>query len=242
MEIISSVEILSSQEIDLIVNPILKKGLSNPVKLENNFTQWFISQRFDYLKILSNPYSTWFNIEPINLQYAIANASKQIGDEFIYLSFISDADNVKIGTPIHFKCPIEDFLKLESFVIKEDVDDIAGTFFPDVIFYSPQGLWAIQLHIDCFGNLGMTKEFLSVIRNIYPQLDSELDQQLFNFIKWCTCDPRTGDEWKYTPGNTPECLGWCKGLIEYSCKRKISYFEKNPVDVDIIDVYRNIKI
>lgn len=242
MTILSSVEVLHEEEINLIVNPILEKGLSNPVKLEDDFMQWFISQRFDYLKIVSNPYSTWFNIEPIELQHALMNASLQMADKFIYLSFLSNVEYEKPGTPIHFKCPIEDFFKLESFQIKGDADRIADTYFGEVVFYSPQGLWAIQLHMDCFGNLGMTKEFLSVIRNIYPQLDLELDKQLFNFISWCTCDPKTGDEWKYTPGNTPDCLGWCKGLIEYSCKRKISYFEKNPVDVDVIDIYRNIKI
>ena len=242
MTIVSSLQPLCEEEISLIVNPILEKGLSNPVWLNNNFRQWFISQRFDYLKIVSNPYSTWFNIEPLELQHALMNTSLQMGDKYIYLSFISNAKSEKPNTPLHFKCPIEDFLKLESFVMKDDADEIAKTFFYDVTFYSPQGLWAIHLHMDCYGNLGMTKEFLSLLRNIYPQLDSELDQQLFKFISWYVGETITPEIWKMSPENILRSDDWVKGLIEYSCKRKISYFEKNPIDVDIIDIYRNIKI
>ena len=64
MKVLSSIKVLSEEEINSAVKPILEKGLSNPVQLDAGWMWNFISQSFDYLKIVSIPYSTWFNIEP----------------------------------------------------------------------------------------------------------------------------------------------------------------------------------
>lgn len=238
-------EIISSEEFDSIVAPLFKKGLTTLVQI-GKYNHRFVSQRFDYLKVISNYYfedSSWYDIQPMELQQAIINASSSVGDKFIYLSFVGYDEVVEQNTPLNFKFPVEELLKKEIHIIKIQAEKLAKNFFGNVLIYSPQGLWAALTEMDYYGTLGMTKNFLYLVRSIYPQLDDELDRQVFDFIRWCNDDPHVSDEWEYIPGDTKACPGWCKGLIEYLCRRDITNDPDNlNNDVDLIEIYRNIKV
>ncbi|MGL5874581.1 MAG: hypothetical protein ACRC2R_19810 [Xenococcaceae cyanobacterium] len=238
-------EIISSEEFDSIVAPLFNKGLTTLVKT-GEYYQRFVSQRFDYLKVISNYYfedSSWYNIQPMELQQALINASSRMGDKFIYLSFVGYDEVVEPNTPLNFKFPIEDLLKEEIYFLKMRAEKLVDLSFCNVLVYSPQGLWAALTEMDYYGTLGMTKDFLYLVRSIYPQLDEELDRQLFDFIRWYNDDPRVPDEWEYIPGDTKACSGWCKGLIEYLCRRDITNDPDNlNNDVDLIEIYRNIQV
>ena len=234
-------EIISKKEFKLKVAPLFHKGLVEKVTIIKKHDHIFISRNYDYLKIVSNPYSTWFEIEPLKLQQALANASKLMGDKFIYLSFVGYITEPDV--PMHFKFPVEELLS-------KDVSDLKGEaeaytqdiYLSNFLIYSSQGLWAILLEMDCYGTIGMKKNFLTVVRSIYPQLDEELDTQFFNFIRWYNDNPRE-PEWEYIPGDNTGCTGWCRGLIEYLCKRDITpEDEELNSDVDLIAIYRSIKV
>lgn len=235
-------EIISSEEFELKVAPLFNKGLIKLVQIEE-YSYRFISQRFDYLKVISdhNTYSSWFNIEPIELQQAIMNASYRMGDRLIYLSFVDY--EVESNIPLNFKFPIQELFDKELYQIKEQAEKLIDRKFCDVLVYSPQGVWAILVTIDYYGTLGMTKDFLYLVRSIYPKLDKELDRQLFDFIRWCNDDPHTPDEWEYIPGDTTAYRGWCKVLMEYLCRINVSKKFKNLNDnIDLISIYRNLKV
>lgn len=87
----------------------------------------------------------------------------------------------------------------------------------------------------------MIRDFVQIVRSIYPRLDEELDKQLFNFIRWCHELP---DEWAYTKlGDDEVCQGWCRGLLQYLCRSDISnHYEKLSDEPDLIDIYRNMKL
>lgn len=232
-------EIISSEEFDLIVAPLFQKGLTTLVKIKKH-NHIFVSQRFDYLKVISDPYSNWYDIEPMELQHALMKASAKRGDKFIYLSFVGYDDVVEPNTSLNFKFPIEELLKKYVSLLMEEAEKLSGSGFSNVLIYSPQGLWATQLEMDCYGTLGMTKDFLYLVRNIYPQLDDELEQQFFKFIQWCNFDPHEPKKWEYIPGDPKACSGWCKCLIEYLCRRDITNEDEDST-VDLIEIYRNIK-
>jgi hypothetical protein len=238
-------EIISSEEFDSIVAPLFNKGLTTLVQI-GEYNHRFVSQRFDYLKVMSNYYfedSSWYNIDPMELQQAIINASSCLGDRFIYLSFVGYDEVVEPNTPLNFKIPIDEFLREKIYFLKMRAEKLINQYFSSVLVYSPQGLWAALTIVDYYGTLGMTKEFLYLVRSIYPQLDEELDRQLFDFIRWCNDDPHVSDEWEYIPGDTKACSGWCKGLIEYLCRRDITNDPDNlNNNVDLIEIYRNIKV
>ena len=234
-------EIISKEEFELKVAPLFSRGLTDTVTIIKEHDHEFISQRYDYLKVISNPYSTWFEIEPTELQYAIANASRIMGDKFIYLSFVGYI--VEPNIPINFKFPVEELLSNYVSVLMKEAEKCAKKGFCNVLVYSPQGLWATLLEIDCYGTIGMTKDFLTLVRSLYPQLDEELDTQLFNFIRWYNDNPLVPEEWEYIPGDNTGCTGWCRGLMEYLCERNITpEDEELDNDVDLIAIYRNIKI
>jgi hypothetical protein len=234
-------EIISKEEFELKVAPLFTRGLTDVVTIIKEHDHRFISQKYDYLKVMSNPYSTWFEIEPIELQHALANASIMAGDNFIYLSFIGYIIEPEI--PIHFKFPVEKLLSSYVSLLMMEAEKCAGAKFSNVLVYSSKGLWATLLEPDCYGTIGMTKDFLNLVRSIYPQLDEELDKQLFNFIRWCNDNPYEPDEWEYIPGNNTGCTGWCRGLMEYLSRRNITPEDEELDDnVDLIAIYRNIKV
>ncbi|MEL4896414.1 hypothetical protein [Crocosphaera sp. Alani8] len=238
-------EIISQKEFDSIVVPLFNGGLTTVVQIGKHYYR-FISQRFDYLKVISNYYfddSSWYNIQPMELQQAIINASSHMGDDFIYLSFVGYSEVVDPNTPLNFKIPIDEFLTEEIYFLKMRAEKLIDQSFSKVLVYSPQGLWAALTGMDYYGTLGMTKDFLYLVRSIYPQLDEELDRQLFDFIRWYNDDPHIPDEWEYIPGDTQSCRGWCKGLMEYLCRIEISTDTKNSNnDIDLIQIYRNMTI
>ncbi len=233
-------EIVSSEELNSVVAPILDQGLIKQIPV-GKYVYGSVSQKFDYLKVIFNncPYGSgsYYNIEPIELQNAIVNASLDMGDNFLYLSFASC--NVEPNTPIYFKFPIQELLNEELYMLIIREKRIKH-FRYEVLMYSPQGLWATLTGIDCYGTLGMTKEFIDRVRIFYPQLDEELDRQLLAFIRWCNDDPSSHDEWQYIPGDTTAYPGWCKVFMEYLCRMDIS--EKSNNAVDLIDAYRNLKV
>jgi hypothetical protein len=235
-------DILSTEEFELKAAPLFNRGLTEIVTIIKKHDHRFVSQKYDYLKIVSNPYSTWFDIEPLKLQQALANASNLMGDDFIYLSFLGYMAEPDV--PMHFKFPVEELLVKDVSELKGEAEKYTGEIYlSNFLIYSSQGLWATLLQMDCYGTIGMTKDFLTVVRSIYPQLDEELDTQLFNFIRWCNYNSYEPDEWKYTPGDNTGCTGWCRGLMEYLCRRKITpEDEKLDDDVDLIAIYRNIKV
>jgi hypothetical protein len=235
-------DILSTEEFDLKAAPLFSRGLTEIVTIIKRHDHRFISQEYDYLKIVSSPYSTWFDIEPLKLQQALANASKLMGDNFIYLSFIGYITEPDV--PMHFKFPVEELLVKDVSELKEEAEKYTGEIYlSNFLIYSSQGLWATLLQMDCYGTIGMTKDFLTVVRSIYPQLDEELDTQLFNFIRWYNDNPREPDEWEYRPGDNTGCTGWCRGLMEYLCRRDITPEDEELDDsVDLIEIYRNIKV
>jgi hypothetical protein len=234
-------EIISKEEFELKVAPLFHKGLVEKVSITKKHDHIFISQKYDYIKIVSNPYSDWFEIEPVELQHALANASNFMGDNFIYLSFVGYV--MEPDVPMHFKFPVEELLIKDVSDLKGEAEAYTNEIYlSNFLIYSSQGLWATLLEMDCYGTIGMTKDFLTVVRSIYPQLDEELDTQLFNFIRWCNDNPRDPD-WEYIPGDNTGCTGWCRGLIEYLCKRDITpEDEELNNDVDLIAIYRNIKV
>ena len=236
-------EIVSSEEFNSVIEPLFLQGLIASYQFKE-YIYKVVSQRFDYLKVFSNNYlygsNTYFNIEPMELQNALVNASLQMGDDFLYLSFVGY--NVEPDTPTNFKFPTKELLNEELYMLilrKEEAEIFFGSFF----VYSPQGFWAASPGIDCYGTLGMTKDFLGRVRSIYPQLDQELDRQLLAFIGWCNDDPSSPNVWQYVPGDTSAYTGWCKGFMEYLCRRDISNDSKiSENDADLIDIYRNIKV
>ncbi|MGL5804632.1 MAG: hypothetical protein ACRC11_04195, partial [Xenococcaceae cyanobacterium] len=132
-------EIISSEEFDSIVAPLFNKGLTTLVKT-GEYYQRFVSQRFDYLKVISNYYfedSSWYNIQPMELQQALINASSRMGDKFIYLSFVGYVDVVEQNTPLNFKFPVEELLKKEIHIIKRQAEELAEKIFCNVLVYSP---------------------------------------------------------------------------------------------------------
>lgn len=235
-------EIISKEEFKLKVAPLFHKGLIEQVTIIKEHDHIFISRNYDYLKIVSNPYSQWFDIEPLEFQQALANAAKIMGDDFIYLSFVGYITEPDI--PMHFKFSVEELLVKDVSILKGEAEKYTNEIYlSNFLLYSSQGLWATLLEMDCYGTIGMTRDFLAVVRNIYPQLDEELDTQLFNFMKWCNDNPRISEEWEYIPGDNTGCTGWCRGLMEYLCKRDITpEDEELDDDVDLIAIYRNIKV
>lgn len=234
-------EIISKEEFELNVAPLFKKELTDVVTITKKHDHRFISKQFDYIKIVSNPYSQWFNIEPPELRQALANVSKIMGDDFVHLSFVGYIVEPEI--PIHFKFPIEELLVNDVSDLKDEAEKSPLGFYGNVLIYSPQGLWAALLEMDCYGTIGMTRNFLNLVRSIYPQLDKELDTQLFDFIRWYNDNPRVPDEWEYVPGDNTGCTGWCRGLMEHLCKRDITPEDEELDDnVDLIAIYRNIKV
>jgi hypothetical protein len=234
-------EIISKEEFESNVAPLFNKGLTDIVTITKEHDHRFISQQFDCIRIISNPYSQWFDIEPNDLRNALANASKIMGDDFIYLSFVGYT--LEPGTPINFKFPVEELLIKDVSTLKEEAEKYPRSFFGNVLIYSSQGLWATLLEMDCYGTIGMTKDFHTLAKSIYPQLDEELDTQLFNFIRWCNDNPHEPDEWAYIPGDNTGCTGWCRGLMEHLCKRDITPEDEELDDnVDLIAIYRNKKV
>lgn len=108
--------------------------------------------------------------------------------------------------------------------------------FGDVLLYSPQKLWASLIGVDCYGTIGMSKDFFNIVRSIYPQLEPELDKQLLDFIAWCGNLP---DEWEYTVSEDKVCYGWCRDMLKYLCKNGVN---SNANTMDIIEFYRNMKV
>jgi hypothetical protein len=234
-------EIISKEEFESNVAPLFKKGLTDVITITKKHYQRFISQQFDYIKIVSNPYSQWFDIEPPELRQALANASKIMGDDFVNLSFVGYTLEPDIA--VNFKFPIEELLVNDVSDLKNEAEKSPLSFYGNVLIYSPQGLWAALLEMDCYGTIGMTKDFLTLVRSIYPQLDKELDTQLFDFIRWYNDNPRVPDEWEYVPGDNTGCTGWCRSLMEHLCKRDITPEDEELDDnVDLIAIYRNIKV
>jgi hypothetical protein len=234
-------EIISEEEFESNVAPLFNKGLTDIITIIKEHDHRFISQQFDYIKIVSNPYSQWFNIEPPELRQALATASKIMGDDFIHLSFVGYTLDPNI--PVNFKFPIEELLVKDVSDLKDEAEKSPRGFYGNVLIYSPQGLWAALLEMDCYGTIGMTRDFLTLVRSIYPQLDEELDKQLFDFIRWYNDNPRVPDEWEYVPGDNTGCTGWCRGLMEHLCKRDITPEDEELDDnVDLIAIYRNIKV
>jgi hypothetical protein len=235
-----AMEIISSEEFELTVAPLFNRGLTTVVDIGDQKSR-LISQRFDYIKVISNPYSVWFDIEPIELQRAIINAASRMGDDFVCLSFVGYSDIVEPNVPLNFKFPIEELFQKKINLLKMQVEAYLKEFFGNVLYYSPQGLWAATTEMECYGTLGMTKDFLALVRNIYPQLDEELDRQLFDFIRWCN---GLDDEWTYTKvGDDEVCEGWCRGWLEYMCRIDISnHYTKLNSDPDVIDIYRDLKV
>ena len=234
-------EIVSKEEIESNIVPLFKKGLTDIITIVKEHDHKFITQQFDCIKIISNPYSQWFEIEPPELRIALANASKIMGDDFIYLSFVGY--NLEPAIPVNFKFPIEELPVEEVSTLKEEAEKSPRNFFGNVLIYSPQGLWAALLEMDCFGTIGMSKDFYTLTKSIYPQLDEELDTQLFDFMRWYNDNPRIPDEWEYIPGDNTGCTGWCRGLMEHLCRRDITPEDEELDDnVDLIAIYRNIKI
>jgi hypothetical protein len=234
-------EIISKEEFESNIAPLFNKGLTDVITITKKHDHRFISKQFDYIKIVSNPYSQWFDIEPPELRQALANASKIMGDDFIYLSFVEY--NLEPDIPVNFKFPIEELFLKDVSDLKNEAEKSPLSFYRNVLIYSPKGLWAALLEMDCYGTIGMTKDFLTLVRSIYPQLNKELDTQLFDFIRWYNDDPRVPDEWEYVPGDNTGCTGWCRGLMEHLCKRDItSEDEELDANIDLIAIYRNIKI
>ncbi len=235
-------EIISKEEFESKVDPLFHKGLIEQLSIIKKHDHIFISQKYDYIKIVSNPYSDWFEIEPVELKYALADASNLMGDNFIYLSFVGYITEPDI--PMHFKFPVEELFTKDVSELKGEAEAYTNEIYlSNFLLYSSQGLWATLLEMDCYGTIGMSKDFLTVVRRIYPQLDKELDTQLFNFIRWCNDNPRVPEEWKYIPGDNTGCTGWCRGLMEHLCRRDITpEDEELDNDIDLIAIYRNIKV
>jgi hypothetical protein len=159
-------KIISSKEFDSIVAPLFNRGLTTLVKI-GKYNHIFVSQRFDYLKVISNYYfddSSWYNIQPMELQQAIINASSHMGDKFIYLSFVGYVDVVEPNTPLNFKIPIDELLTEEIYFLKMRAEKLIGQSFCNVLIYSPQGLWAALTEMDYYGTLEITKDFLYLVR------------------------------------------------------------------------------
>ena len=231
-------EIVPLEELESKVIPLLNE-LTEHVKLDDYYYR-FISRKFDYLKVISNPYGQYYCIEPIKLQQSLSNVSSMMGDSYIYMSFVGYDDVVEQNTPLNFKFLCEELLFRDIDSLIEEVRKITGLIFTSVLVYSSQGLWATLTGIDCYGTIGMSKQFLNLMRIIYPQLDTELDKQLLDFIAWCGGLP---DEWEYTVLEDHVCYGWCRGMMEYLCKRDIDQdIKSNENIMDIIEAYRNIKI
>ena len=235
-------EIISKEEIESNIVPLFNKGLTDIITIVKEHDHQFISQQFDYIKIVSNPYSQWFDIEPLDFQQALANASKIMGDDFIYLSFVGYITEPDI--PMHFKFPVGELLIKDVSELKGEAEAYTNEIYlSHFLIYSPQGLWAALLEMDCFGTIGMSKDFYTLTKSIYPQLDEELDTQLFDFIRWCNDSPHVPDEWEYIPGDNTGCTGWCRGLMEHLCRRDITPEDEELDDnVDLIAIYRNIKV
>lgn len=147
-------EIVSQEALNSIIAPLFEKGLANTVQI-GEYNHTFVSHKFDYLKVISNPYSTWFNIEPMELQQTIAKASSQMRHDFIYLSFYGYDSVVQPHIPLNFKFPIEEMFSKEIHSIKREAEKLINQSFANVLLYSPQGLWATLTEMDCYGTLGI---------------------------------------------------------------------------------------
>lgn len=98
-------EIIPLEEIESNVNPLLS-GLTEYIDMED-FSIKVISQKFDYLRLISNPYSQFFCMEPIELQQSIAKASQIMNDSQIHLSFVGYDKVFEPNTPLNFKFSTE---------------------------------------------------------------------------------------------------------------------------------------
>jgi hypothetical protein len=107
-------------------------------------------------------------------------------------------------------------------------------YFSSPLIYSPQGFWATLTGIIYYGSIGMTKEFLARLRKGYPELDEDMEWQLWDFIIWYN---ELADDWQYEIGQYREiCSLWFRGIIKYLCRKESNLYE----DIDLIETYRNL--
>jgi hypothetical protein len=157
-------EIVSLKELESQVLPLASNKLIEIIEL-GQYNHTFISRKFDYLKVISNPYSNWYDIEPVELRCSLANASYLMGDSFIYLSFVVSNECVPVETPLNFKFPTKELVRKNIDLLKLEAEKLIDIYFTNVLVYSPQGLWATLMEPDCYGTIGMTKQFLDLIRS-----------------------------------------------------------------------------
>jgi hypothetical protein len=171
---------LFNSEVKLIFNSCVN---------ENFYIEQYIypivSSNFFFKRLLSTTYSS-YTIKPITFVDALVNTSKIMGDNFLGLSFSGFFEE---DLPRHSIITISEFKEknLSDLVLKD-----LSKIFPDAgcqsincAVYSLQGNWAaVTQVVDYYGTIGMSAEFVENLRKIYPQLDKELDDQLFDFIRY----------------------------------------------------------
>jgi hypothetical protein len=229
-------QVILQEEFEKTFKHSLAHGVIDNYKI-NTFDYSLVCQEFDFLRLLSIVGDS-YNIKPATFRRVLADCSESMGDKFLGLYFVGNNQIEQANAPRCFSISIDEFRERSIYSLEEEASKLC----PDILrnsmnaaIYSNQGLWATVLGgFDYYGTIGMKREFVNIVRERFPELDTELDHQLFDFIRWYNMRNNLLDEWRYKVGDDLKiCDDYFREIIKY-----LNGGNYNEGD-DLIEAYRN---